>query len=94
VVVVVVGDGSRRRHLERRLPWVRFLGFRDGRELSEVFASLDVFVHTGADETFCQAAQEALAPTCRWWPRPPGRLPAPAGLPGHRPALGGPARQA
>jgi LmbE family N-acetylglucosaminyl deacetylase len=60
-VVVVVGDGSLRRHLERRLPWVRFLGFRDGQELSEVFASLDVFVHTGADETFCQAAQEALA---------------------------------
>lgn len=59
--VVVVGDGPLRRHLERRLPWATFLGFRSGQALSEAFASLDVFVHTGADETFCQAAQEALA---------------------------------
>jgi phosphatidylinositol alpha 1,6-mannosyltransferase len=59
--VVVVGDGPLRRHLQRRLPGVAFLGFRSGPELSEAFASLDLFVHTGADETFCQAAQEALA---------------------------------
>jgi glycosyltransferase involved in cell wall biosynthesis len=59
--VVVVGDGPLRRHLQRRLPGVAFLGFRSGSELSEAFASLDLFVHTGADETFCQAAQEALA---------------------------------
>jgi len=59
--VVVTGDGPLRRQLERRLPWATFLGFRSGQELSELFASLDVFVHTGADETFCQAAQEALA---------------------------------
>ena len=59
--VVVVGDGPRRRRLEAALPWARFLGLRTGRELASVFASLDVFVHTGAGETFCQAAQEALA---------------------------------
>ena len=38
-----------------------FLGFRSGPELSEAFAFLDFFVYTGVDETFCQAAQEALA---------------------------------
>lgn len=61
VRVVVVGDGPARAALERRLPRAVFLGFCEGRALSRVVASLDVFVHTGADETYCQAAQEALA---------------------------------
>lgn len=61
VRLVVVGDGPARAALERRMPRAVFLGFREGRALSTVFASLDVFVHTGADETYCQAAQEALA---------------------------------
>jgi phosphatidylinositol alpha 1,6-mannosyltransferase len=32
-----------------------------GEELGAAFSSLDVFVHTGRHETYCQAAQEALA---------------------------------
>ncbi|HSV65340.1 MAG TPA: glycosyltransferase family 1 protein [Mycobacteriales bacterium] len=59
--VVIVGDGPARPALERRLPGAAFLGFRHGIELSQTIASLDVFVHPGADETFCQAVQEALA---------------------------------
>ena len=59
--VVVVGDGPLRPTLERQLPGVRFLGQRGGAELGTLFASLDIFVHTGPHETFCQAAQEALA---------------------------------
>jgi phosphatidylinositol alpha 1,6-mannosyltransferase len=59
--LVVVGDGPDRRRLAKRLPNAVFLGFKTGDELARAYASLDVFVHTGPFETFCQAVQEALA---------------------------------
>ncbi|WP_199485347.1 glycosyltransferase family 4 protein [Actinomadura craniellae] len=72
--LVVAGDGPEERRLRRLLPDAVFTGFLTGTELSELVASLDVFVHTGADETFCQAVQEGLA----------------AGVPVVAPAAGGP----
>lgn len=60
VTVVVVGDGPRRKQLERQMPRARFTGQLTGDELGRTVASLDLLVHPGADETFCQVVQEAL----------------------------------
>ena len=60
VSMVVVGDGPRRRRLQRMMPQARFLGLRRGEDLARIMASLDLLVHPGPDETFCQVVQEAL----------------------------------
>ncbi|MBE8517622.1 glycosyltransferase family 1 protein [Amycolatopsis sp. H6(2020)] len=61
VRVVVVGDGPELGSLREQLPNAAFLGAKYGDDLSKAYASLDVFVHTGPHETFCQAVQEAMA---------------------------------
>lgn len=59
--LVVIGDGPLRSRLPRLLPDAVFVGQRTGSELGRMVASLDVVVHAGADETFCQSVQEGLA---------------------------------
>ena len=59
--LVLVGGGPEEGKLRRLLPDAHFAGVLHGADLGAVYASLDVFVHTGRHETFCQSAQEALA---------------------------------
>jgi phosphatidylinositol alpha 1,6-mannosyltransferase len=74
VRLVIVGDGPAAERLRGQLPRSSFTGLIEGDRLSRLYASLDVFVHTGSDETFCQAVQEAMA----------------SGVPVVAPAAGGP----
>jgi len=59
--VVVVGAGVDRDKLESVMPSAVFTGELHGEALSAAYASMDVFVHPGEHETFCQAVQEAMA---------------------------------
>ncbi len=61
VRLVLVGGGPEEARLRSLLPTAAFLGVLHGEELAAAYATLDVFVHTGRHETYCQSAQEALA---------------------------------
>jgi phosphatidylinositol alpha 1,6-mannosyltransferase len=72
--LVIVGSGPAEPRLRKLMPSAIFLGQQGGDHLARIFASLDVFVHSGCHETFGQTIQEAAA----------------SGLPVVAPAVGGP----
>jgi phosphatidylinositol alpha 1,6-mannosyltransferase len=74
VKLAVTGGGPMEEELRSALPSAAFLGMRYGDDLARIYASLDVFVHTGPFDTFGQTIQEASA----------------SGLPVVAPASGGP----
>jgi len=74
VRLVIVGAGPAEKSVRRALPSAVFLGQRQADELARVYASLDIFVHSGPHETFGNTLQEAAA----------------SGLPVVAPGAGGP----
>jgi phosphatidylinositol alpha 1,6-mannosyltransferase len=74
VRLVVVGGGPTEAVARRSLPGALFLGPRYGEDLAAIYASLDIFVHSGPHDTFGNTLQEAAA----------------SGLPLVAPAAGGP----
>ncbi len=74
VRLVIVGGGPAEAAIRRAVPNAIYLGQRGGDNLAKIYASLDVFVHSGPHDTFGQTLQEAAA----------------SGLPVVAPAAGGP----
>ncbi len=74
VRVVIIGSGPAELAVRRAVPAALFLGQRGGEDLARIYASLDVFVHSGPHDTFGHTLQEAAA----------------SGLPVVAPAAGGP----
>ncbi|TKD68013.1 glycosyltransferase family 4 protein [Pseudalkalibacillus hwajinpoensis] len=59
---VVVGDGPAMPHFQHNLPFnVTFTGYKQGHELSELYATADLFIFPSATETFGNVALESLA---------------------------------
>ena len=61
IQLIITGEGPARTKLEKEIPGAIFMGFQSGEDLAKIYASLDLFIHPGPNETFCQAVQEALA---------------------------------
>ncbi len=63
VSLILVGEGPRRAHLERRLAGrpVHFLGLRRDEELAAIYAACDLFVFPSIIDTFGSAVLEAQA---------------------------------
>ncbi len=63
VALTIIGDGVDRPHLEAEFAETDtfFTGYLFGEELSQAFASADVFLFPGMAETFGQVVQEAMA---------------------------------
>lgn len=59
--MVVVGDGPSRATLQAEFPAAQFVGVQRGRDLSQHYASADLFVFPSLSETFGNVTLEAMA---------------------------------
>lgn len=63
VALTIIGDGAQRHDLEKNFAGTNthFTGYLFGENLASAFASADIFLFTGQNETFGQVVQEAMA---------------------------------
>lgn len=61
VAFVITGEGPIRAKLEAQMPKAIFTGYLQGKKLSEVYASADIFLFPSSTETFGQVIQEGIA---------------------------------
>jgi glycosyltransferase involved in cell wall biosynthesis len=63
IALTIIGDGALREELEARFAGTgtHFMGYVFGDDLGRAYASADVFMFTGPNETFGQVAMEAQA---------------------------------
>lgn len=59
--LVIVGDGPECAALEKQLPQAIFTGFLDGEDLSQAYASSDIFLFPSDTESFGNVTLEAMA---------------------------------
>ena len=58
---LIIGEGSERDYLKANMTTATFPGFLEGKELSEAYANMDIFVFPSDTETFGNVVQEAGA---------------------------------
>ncbi len=58
---LVVGEGSERGFIEENMKHAELTGFLDGKDLSEAYANMDIFVFPSKTDAFGNVTQEAFA---------------------------------
>lgn len=58
---LIVGEGSERGYLEENMKHAKLPGFLDGKDLSEAYANMDLFVFPSKTDAFGNVTQEAFA---------------------------------
>ena len=58
---LIVGEGSEREYLEQYMKTAEFTGFLQGKELSEAYANMDIFIFPSETDAYGNVPQEAMA---------------------------------
>jgi glycosyltransferase involved in cell wall biosynthesis len=58
---IFIGEGALRSYIQKELPSATLLGLKKGKELSQIYASSDIFVFPSTTETLGQVVMEAMA---------------------------------
>lgn len=61
VTMIITGDGPKKEYLEKRMTNAVFTGKKTGKDLSQIYASCDIFFFPSASETFGNVVMEAMA---------------------------------